>query len=101
VKGASATIADLGGPASPMFDVIHEREPEAGMQAYLVNAISDEVSRTRNPEVGISGRSEVRSGHGRSGLGKSKGAPDLLWVLPLLTCGYSGRRALFQPVTGF
>jgi 3',5'-cyclic-AMP phosphodiesterase len=47
VKGASASIVDLGGPASPMFDVIHAREPEAGMQAYLVNAVSGEVSRTR------------------------------------------------------
>ena len=40
VKGAGATIVDLGGPFSPMFHAIHARDPEAGSQAYLVEAMS-------------------------------------------------------------
>jgi Icc protein len=40
VKGASATVVDLGGPFSPAFHVLHARDPEAGQQAYLVDALS-------------------------------------------------------------
>ena len=40
VRGASATVADLGGPFSPSFHVIHARDPEVGQQVYLVDAIS-------------------------------------------------------------
>jgi 3',5'-cyclic AMP phosphodiesterase CpdA len=35
VKGASGSVADLGGPFSPAFHVIHARDPRAGEQAYL------------------------------------------------------------------
>lgn len=42
VKGAGATVVDLGGPFSPMFHVIHARDPEAGQQVYLVDAMSRE-----------------------------------------------------------
>jgi 3',5'-cyclic-AMP phosphodiesterase len=49
VKGASATIVDPGGPASPIFRVIHARDPEAGMQVYLVNAISGEDVEDEEP----------------------------------------------------
>jgi 3',5'-cyclic-AMP phosphodiesterase len=40
VKGASATVVDLGGPFSPAFHVLHARDPEVGQQAYLVDARS-------------------------------------------------------------
>jgi 3',5'-cyclic AMP phosphodiesterase CpdA len=40
VKGASATIVDLGGPFSPTFHVLHARDPQAGTQVYLVDAMS-------------------------------------------------------------
>lgn len=35
VKGASATVVDLGGPFSPSFHVLHARDPEAGQQVYV------------------------------------------------------------------
>jgi hypothetical protein len=40
VKGASATVVELGGPFSPAFHVLHARDPEVGRQAYLVDALS-------------------------------------------------------------
>lgn len=40
VKGASATVVDLGGPFSPTFHLLHARDPEAGQQVYLVDAMS-------------------------------------------------------------
>jgi Icc protein len=40
VRGASATVVDLGGPFSPAFHVLHARDPEVGRQAYLVDAKS-------------------------------------------------------------
>jgi 3',5'-cyclic-AMP phosphodiesterase len=40
VQGASATVVDLDGPFSPSFYVIHARDPEAGRQVYLADAIS-------------------------------------------------------------
>jgi hypothetical protein len=36
VKGAGASVVDLGGPASPMFHTLYARDPEAGEQVYLV-----------------------------------------------------------------
>jgi 3',5'-cyclic AMP phosphodiesterase CpdA len=40
VRGASASVVDLGGPFSPAFHVIHARDPEVGQQVYLVDGIS-------------------------------------------------------------
>ncbi|HEX7164900.1 MAG TPA: metallophosphoesterase [Trebonia sp.] len=40
VRGASATIVDLGGPFSPSFHVIHARDPQAGRPVYLVDAVT-------------------------------------------------------------
>lgn len=40
VKGAGATVVDLGGPASPMFHTLQARDPETGTQVYLVNSLS-------------------------------------------------------------
>lgn len=40
VKGASATVIDLGGPFSPAFHVLHARDPEAGTQVYLIDPSS-------------------------------------------------------------
>jgi Icc protein len=40
VLGAGATVVDLGGPASPLFHVLHARDPRAGEQVYLVDAVS-------------------------------------------------------------
>ncbi|MFG2052460.1 metallophosphoesterase family protein [Micromonospora sp. NPDC048930] len=40
VTGAGATVVDLGGPGSPMFHTLHARDPRAGRQVYLVDAVS-------------------------------------------------------------
>ncbi|HEY1177665.1 MAG TPA: hypothetical protein VGF17_16040 [Phytomonospora sp.] len=42
VKGAGATVVELGGPYSPMFHTSHARDPEAGEQVHLVDAVSGE-----------------------------------------------------------
>jgi Icc protein len=42
VKGAGATVVDLAGPGSPMFHVLQARDPEAGAQVHLVDALSGE-----------------------------------------------------------
>ncbi|MHA3701976.1 hypothetical protein ACXR2U_07305 [Jatrophihabitans sp. YIM 134969] len=54
VLGAGATIVDLGGPFSPMFTVVHARDPRAGEPVYLIDIGSgadvdpaDEFSRLR------------------------------------------------------
>ena len=39
VRGASASIVDLGGPASPMVHLLHARDPRAG---ETVNELSSE-----------------------------------------------------------
>jgi Icc protein len=38
VRGAGATVVDLGGPFSPLFHTLQARDPEAGTQVYLVDA---------------------------------------------------------------
>ncbi|MFF5081238.1 metallophosphoesterase family protein [Actinoplanes sp. NPDC000266] len=38
VKGASASLIDLGGPHSPVFHTMHARDPQAGRTAYEINA---------------------------------------------------------------
>ncbi|GIF96552.1 metallophosphoesterase [Catellatospora citrea] len=40
VLGAGATVVDLGGPASPLFHLLQARDPRAGEQVYLVDAVS-------------------------------------------------------------
>ncbi len=35
VRGAAATVLDLGGPNSPLFHILHARDPHAGEQVYL------------------------------------------------------------------
>jgi Icc protein len=40
VRGAAATIVDLGGPHSPMFHLLHARDPRAGQTVYLVDGRS-------------------------------------------------------------
>lgn len=40
VKGAGATVVDLGGPFSPTCHVIQARDPAIGEQAYLVDPLS-------------------------------------------------------------
>jgi Icc protein len=40
VRGASATVVELGGPFSPSFHVIHARDDRAGEQVYLADASS-------------------------------------------------------------
>jgi Icc protein len=42
VGGAGATVVDLGGPGSPMFHVLHARDPDAGALVYLVDSASGE-----------------------------------------------------------
>jgi Icc protein len=42
VRGAAATVVDLGGPHSPMFHLLHARDPRAGQTVYLVDAMSGE-----------------------------------------------------------
>lgn len=40
VRGASATVVDLGGPFSPSFHVMHARDPEAGRQVSLADGVT-------------------------------------------------------------
>ena len=40
VKGAGASVVDLGGPFSPMIHTVHSRDPEAGEQVYVVDPLS-------------------------------------------------------------
>ncbi|MEU8079225.1 metallophosphoesterase [Catellatospora citrea] len=48
VLGAGATVVDLGGPASPLFHLLQARDPRAGEQVYLVDALSgDDVVEER------------------------------------------------------
>jgi Icc protein len=42
VRGAGATVVDLGGAFSPTFHVLHARDPQAGQQVYLVDSLSGE-----------------------------------------------------------
>jgi hypothetical protein len=51
VKGASATVVDLGGPFSPTFHVVHARDPQAGTQVYLVDAMSGDRCRARRDNL--------------------------------------------------
>lgn len=37
VRGAAATVVDLGGPSSPLFHIVHARDPRAGEQVYLAS----------------------------------------------------------------
>lgn len=37
VRGAAATVVELGGPSSPLFQVLHARDPRAGEQVYLAS----------------------------------------------------------------
>jgi Icc protein len=43
VKGAGATVVDLGGPFAPTCHVIQARDPEAGAQAYEVDPLEEWV----------------------------------------------------------
>ena len=38
VRGAAATVVDLGGPASPLLHVVHARDPRAGETVYDLDA---------------------------------------------------------------
>ena len=40
VRGAGASVVDLGGPFSPSFHVIHARDPEIGKQVYLADGVT-------------------------------------------------------------
>lgn len=40
VVGASATVIDIDAPGGPLFSVLHSRDPNAGREIYLVEAIS-------------------------------------------------------------
>ncbi|MEV0901847.1 metallophosphoesterase [Actinoplanes sp. NPDC049802] len=39
VKGASASLIDLGGPHSPVCHTLHARDPHAGRTAYEIDAV--------------------------------------------------------------
>jgi hypothetical protein len=40
VKGAGASVVDLGGPYSPMIHTLHARDPDVGEQVYVVDPLS-------------------------------------------------------------
>lgn len=40
VAGAGATLVDLDAPNGPLFSLLHVRDPQAGRQVYLVDAVS-------------------------------------------------------------
>jgi 3',5'-cyclic AMP phosphodiesterase CpdA len=37
VRGAAATVVDIGGPHSPLFHILHARDPRVGQQVYLAD----------------------------------------------------------------
>ncbi|GAA1368512.1 hypothetical protein [Catellatospora chokoriensis] len=39
-RRARLAVVDLGGPASPLFHLLQARDPRAGEQVYLVDAVS-------------------------------------------------------------
>lgn len=43
VRGAGATVVDLGGPFSPAFHVLHARDPEAGQQVYVADPVTWQI----------------------------------------------------------
>lgn len=43
VNGAGASVADLGGPFSPSFHVIHARDPLAGKEVYAVDSVTGQA----------------------------------------------------------
>ena len=58
VKGAGASVVDLGGPFSPLVHTLHARDPEAGTLAYLVDGLTwqnvdDEHVDDERPETPI------------------------------------------------
>jgi len=42
VRGAAATVVDLAGAHAPMFHVVHARDPQAGRQVYLADALTEQ-----------------------------------------------------------
>ena len=54
VKGASATLVDLGGPSSPTFCALHARDPWAGQQVYLLDASGADVEDEHAPRGTVS-----------------------------------------------
>ena len=42
VRGAAATVVDLGGPAAPLFYMLHSRDPRVGEALYLADALTQE-----------------------------------------------------------
>jgi Icc protein len=40
VKGAGASVVDLGGPFSPTIHTVHARDPDVGDQVYVVDPLS-------------------------------------------------------------
>lgn len=43
VLGAGASVVDLGDPASPTFHVLHARDPRAGEEVYVYDAVTGEA----------------------------------------------------------
>jgi Icc protein len=43
VRGAAATVADFGGPGSPLFHVVHARDPLAGQALYVYDGRRGEI----------------------------------------------------------
>jgi Icc protein len=42
VRGAAATVVELGGPSAPLFYMLHARDPRAGEALYLADALTQE-----------------------------------------------------------
>jgi 3',5'-cyclic-AMP phosphodiesterase len=51
VRGAAATLVDLGGPNSPLLHVLHARDPRAGEQVYLASATTWQYVATEDQEA--------------------------------------------------
>jgi 3',5'-cyclic-AMP phosphodiesterase len=55
VKGAGATVVDLGGPFSPLCHIIQARDPAAGEQVYEVDPVAEWVDDDYDDSVAASG----------------------------------------------
>ena len=57
VKGAGATVVDLGGPFCPLSYVIQARDPQAGEQVYELDPLAEwrDADDTASSTDGVAG----------------------------------------------
>jgi Icc protein len=86
IRGASATVVELGGPNSPLSYVLHARDPEIGQTAYELSVEEvDEVVAKLGPEpvsAALAGSQERRHGTIRRSAGRTTKQRSIPWTGP-------------------